>query len=73
VKSLIDFIMPLSEEYYDTLASLDEEEVLKENLQYLKRMLGLEKVFVMNEERTNYDPKGKAKYAIPWKPAIYIE
>lgn len=73
VKSLIDFIMPLSEEYYDTLASLDEEEVLKENLQYLKRMLGLEKVFVMNEEGANYDPKGKAKYAIPWKPAIYIE
>ncbi len=73
VKSLIDFITPLSEEYYDAIVSLNEEEVLRENIQYLKKILKVKDIIVMSEEKVDYDPKGKAKYAIPWKPAIYIE
>ncbi len=73
VKSLIDFITPLSKEYYDTIVSLNEEEVLRENIQYLKKILKVKDILIMGEEKAHYDPKGKAKYAVPWKPAIYIE
>jgi len=73
VKSLIDFVTALPREYYDLLYLLDEKKVLEENMQYLRRMLKVNDIFVVSEEKPTYDPKSKAKHAIPWKPAIYIE
>jgi leucyl-tRNA synthetase len=47
---------------------LNEEKVLEREKEYLMKEFGCE--IGINEE---YDPKGKKKFAIPLKPAIYVE
>jgi len=51
---------------------IDEFEVLKEAKPFLEKTFGCE-VLIEKEEKTEYDPKGKAKNALPFKPAIYME
>jgi leucyl-tRNA synthetase len=66
-KSTVDFVKQLMKSnlsYFE----LKEEEILEREKQYLMREFGCQ--MVVNEE---YDPKGKKKFAIPLKPAIYME
>ena len=46
---------------------LGEAEVLAREREYLTKAFGCE--ILINEE---YDPKGKTRFAIPLKPAIYV-
>jgi leucyl-tRNA synthetase len=46
---------------------LDEAEVLAREREYLAKEFGCE--ILINDE---YDPKGKQKFAIPLKPAIFV-
>ena len=46
---------------------LDEAEVLEREKEYLAKEFGCE--IQINDE---YDPKGKKRFAIPLKPAIYV-
>ena len=65
-KSTVDFVKQLMKSnlgYFE----LREEEILEREKQYLMNEFGCE--MVINEE---YDPKGKKKFAIPLKPAIYM-
>ena len=68
-KSTVDFVKQLMKsksnlDYFE----LSEEGVLEREKQYLMKEFGCE--VGINEE---YDPKGKKKFAIPLKPAIYVE
>ena len=47
---------------------IDEERVLNIEKQYIQKELGAE--IVINGD---YDPKGKRKFAVPLKPAIFVE
>jgi leucyl-tRNA synthetase len=47
---------------------LNEAEVLEREKEYLKKEFGCE--ILINDE---YDPKGKKRFAIPLKPAIFVE
>jgi len=66
-KNTVDFVKQLMRSnpvYFE----LGEEEILNREKEYLMREFGCE--VGINEE---YDPKGKKKFAIPLKPAIYVE
>ncbi|MGB2842580.1 MAG: hypothetical protein WBC40_08935 [Halobacteriota archaeon] len=66
-KSTVDFVKQLLKSnlvYFELI----EEEVLEREKQYLMHEFGCE--IGVNEE---YDPKGKKEFAIPLKPAIYVE
>ncbi|MGB3459150.1 MAG: leucine--tRNA ligase, partial [Halobacteriota archaeon] len=52
---------------YTLFFELDEAEVLAREREYLAKEFGCE--ILINDE---YDPKGKQKFAIPLKPAIYV-
>ncbi len=66
-KSTVDFVKQLMKSNLDYF-ELSEEEVREREKQYLMKEFGCE--IGINEE---YDPKGKKKFAIPLKPAIYVE
>lgn len=66
-KSTVDFVKQLLKSNLDYF-ELSEEEVLECEKQYLMHEFGCE--IGVNEE---YDPKGKKEFAIPLKPAIYVE
>ncbi len=66
-KSTVDFVKQLMKSNPDYF-ELIEEEVLEREKQYLTNEFGCE--IGLNEE---YDPKGKKEFAIPLKPAIYVE
>ncbi|MEM4663217.1 MAG: leucine--tRNA ligase [Candidatus Diapherotrites archaeon] len=51
---------------------IDEFKVLRESKQFFLSQLGCE-VIILEEEKATYDPKNKAKDAMPFKPAIYME
>ncbi|MFZ2070199.1 MAG: leucine--tRNA ligase [Halobacteriota archaeon] len=53
---------------YTLYFELNESAILEREKQYLMREFGCE--IVINDD---YDPKGKKKFAIPLKPAIYVE
>jgi hypothetical protein len=40
---------------------------------YLQKQIGLSITVHPANEAKQYDPKGKAKFAMPFKPALYIE
>lgn len=66
-KSTVDFVKQLmksNQEYFD----LNEADILKREIEYLTKEFGCE--IGINEES---DPKGKKKFALPLKPAIYVE
>ncbi len=66
-KSTVDFVKQLMKSNLDYF-ELSEEEVLEREKDYLMKEFGCE--MGVNEE---YDPKGKKEFAIPLKPAIYVE
>jgi len=73
-KSTVDFVkrvmknLSLKKKVQTVYFELREEEILERENQYLTNAFGCE--IRINEE---YDPKGKKKFAIPLKPAIYVE
>jgi leucyl-tRNA synthetase len=66
-KSTVDFVKRLMKSNL-VYFKLSEEEILEREKQYLMNEFGCE--IGINEK---YDPKGKKKFAIPLKPAIYME
>jgi leucyl-tRNA synthetase len=57
----------LPKKEYTLYFELDEAEVLAREREYLTDAFGCE--ILINDE---YDPKGKKRFAIPLKPAIYV-
>jgi leucyl-tRNA synthetase len=55
------------------LGTQKELEVLRDATMIMKEELGAEKVEVVEAEKAMYDPRNKCKFAMPFKPAIYIE
>ncbi len=66
-KSTVDFVKRVIKSNLDYF-ELNEREILEREKAYLTKEFGCG--IEINEE---YDPKGKKKFAIPLKPAIYIE
>jgi leucyl-tRNA synthetase len=69
-------INELGEEFignYLKLKKMDEENVYEQGRGYLEKQLGLKVVVHSADEARKYDPKGKAKFATPFRPALYIE
>jgi leucyl-tRNA synthetase len=53
--------------------SLDEKKILEEAKEFYHRELKATVQVVREGDVNVYDPKGKAKFAEPYRPAIYIE
>ncbi len=66
-KSTVDFVKRLLKEKI-RFVEIDEENILKKQKALFENMVGA-KIYINSE----YDPKRKRKYALPLKPAIYIE
>lgn len=68
-KSTVDFVKQMMKTLsFKKYFELNEEEILEREKQYLMREFGCE--MVLNGK---HDPKGKKKFAIPLKPAIFVE
>ena len=52
---------------------LNEYEVLTRESGFLSKEFNAEVRVYKAGERGIYDPKGRAKLALPWRPALYIE
>ena len=65
-KSTVDFVKLLLKSNLD-YSEVREAETLARETNYLQKEFGC--AISINEE---YDPKGKKKFAIPLKPAIYV-
>jgi len=71
-KELVDFIKRILK---DTLRGeypgrVDEYRILSDAKDYIEKEVNAE---IIIHEDAEYDPEGKAKNAIPYKPAIYLE
>jgi leucyl-tRNA synthetase len=55
-----------------TETDFDETSALRESLDFLKRVVDCD-VEVFNADDAGYDPQGKSRFAVPMRPAIYIE
>lgn len=73
VRMLVDVARSLPKEFIKEALTNNEVLVLKEGQHYLSKMLGNIPVEVIVESEATYDPLGKARQSIPWKPAIFIE
>ena len=49
---------------------LNEKEILEDAVEYISGEVSAE---IIIHEDANYDPENKARNAIPYKPAIYME
>lgn len=56
-----------------SLAIIDEKSVLRSESEFIKKTFNVEKIEVYTTDEKPYDPKNKAKQAVPFRPAIYIE
>ena len=75
-KMLYDIASKLSPEFREMLKKmmLDEENLIKENLESLKRLTGLGEIRVYRADDPEApDMGGKKRQALPFKPAIYME
>ncbi len=52
---------------------INEKNYLKSTEEYLKKMFSCEIKIFYADDKNIYDPKGKISYAIPLRPAIFIE
>ncbi len=55
------------------LTDISEYEYLKNSIDYLKKIFSCDINFFKFEEKDIYDPANKKRYAIPLRPAIFIE
>jgi hypothetical protein len=56
-----------------TIKDFEEIEIYKENMPYIEKEIETRLEIVYSNQRGIYDPKGKAKNALPFRPAIFIE
>ena len=75
VKNLVKDLGGLSEEELKIRASqsIDEYGVLTREKEFLSREFNAEIRVYWADDKDIYDPKGRAKLAVPWRPALYIE
>ncbi len=71
-KEIADFAKKVAREVTKIkyVGQIDECSIIKESIDFLSSEAGAE---VIVYEKPTYDPKGKFKNAMPYKPAIYIE
>ena len=71
-KEIADFAKKVAREVTKIkyVGKIDERSIIEESLDFLSSEAGAE---VIVYEKPTYDPKGKFKNAMPYKPAIYIE
>lgn len=71
-KEIADFAKKVAREVTKIkyVGQIDECSIIEESLDFLSSEAGAE---VVVYEKPTYDPKGKFKNAMPYKPAIYIE
>jgi leucyl-tRNA synthetase len=55
------------------MVSMNEKELLLSAKSYLKDTLGCEVEIYSADDKNLYDPAQKTKFAVPGRPAIYIE
>ncbi|MHB1908163.1 MAG: leucine--tRNA ligase [Nitrososphaerales archaeon] len=63
-----DFI----DSYLASYSVVDEKSIYEDSRSFLEREFGL-RVVVNQVDSADYDPKGKALFALPFKPALYLE
>ena len=73
LKNIIKIFREVPEQLREEIAKIDEYSVLEEFKKRIMKATNSSKVIIMKEEKATYDPLRKAKYALPLKPAIYIE
>ena len=74
-KRMSSIIMSLPEHIRKYLAenAIDEEEMLMRNIDAIKKYYNVSEILVFRAEKAEYDPMNKAKQALPFKPAIFVE
>lgn len=60
-------------ENYRRSETISENSLYKSEEKYLQKQLELKVTIHPADEKEPYDPKGKSKFAMPFKPALYIE
>ncbi|RLG75718.1 MAG: leucine--tRNA ligase [Thermoprotei archaeon] len=73
VKNIIEVFREVPEQLREEIAKIDEYKVLEEFKKRIMKTTNSSEVVIMSEEKATYDPLRKAKYALPLKPAIYVE
>ncbi len=76
LKKILEEIKAMRKEKVDQMVRIefDEPKWLVESADYLKHQLGAKEVRILREGSEEiYDPKGRAKLAMPMRPAIYVE
>ncbi len=75
-KQAVKEIRGISAERLETLAEagIDELRVLSDGSGFIREQVGAEKVDVfVADDSKRHDPQGRARLAVPFKPAIYVE
>lgn len=76
-KEIVGIVSKLSEDKSripeKVLGTQKELEILKDASNMIKTELDVEKVEIVEAETALYDPKSKCRFAMPFKPAIYLE
>jgi len=58
---------------YNRCREIEEAKLYDHSVAFIQRQLGLDVTVHRADQAAQYDPKGKAKFAMPFKPALYIE
>jgi leucyl-tRNA synthetase len=71
-KEIAEFAKRISREMTKSkyIGKIDEEEILKNALDFISDEYGNEIIIHTNDD---FDPDNKARNALPYKPAIYME
>ena len=72
-KEVNRFIQQLVKDRPTSAPEFDEFAVLGENLDYFSREFGCKAEAYRAEDDERYDPKNKARMAVPFRPGIFIE
>lgn len=72
MKNLNDLGESFVEPYLKNSSNVNESEAYKEGWSYLEKELGVT-IDIHNYEENVYDPKDRAKSAIPFRPALFFE
>lgn len=73
-QKIITDVQGMEKELMNSLTELDLDETLalKESLDFLQHVVDCD-VEIFNADDAGYDPQGKSRFAVPMRPAIYIE
>ncbi|MEM4237782.1 MAG: leucine--tRNA ligase, partial [Candidatus Nitrosocaldaceae archaeon] len=73
IKKMVDDILSISDEIREKRVMLDEKSVLNDAKELFEREFNASIHIYNEDDKEIIDPKSKAKYARPYKPAIYID